>query len=484
MRTKSPAAVFFSVLLLAGCSDDESPATAGDTGALADTGSTETSVTDGAVEDTGTVTDAPVDAPSSEAKATVLKLSDSLHDRLFAVTFDAAGNMYAAGSIAEGSGADADTSMIVTKLKPDGTLDMAFGDKGVAKKNVIAKKGGELARGVVVQSTGKIVIAGTVEHAGATDDRDRDLALVRFNADGTVDNAFGTAGVQILDLSAGELVGTSYVADAFWDLELTPGGDGMFVFGSAKATGRTDTDFAVVKLKADGTRDSYGTDGVAMVDISMKNATPKGGIVFADGSVIGSGYWTDGDSVVRPAVFKLKPDGTLDAGFATGGVFSPVVLASVAEAYDVAMQGTNIVTVGYGRASTTESLDFLSLRLTGAGALDTTYGTMGFTRVDASMQNDNGRALVVLPDERVLMVGGGRPTATNADGMVAVLTKDGKADTTWSPGGYRLFDFGGPSDMLWGVALSPKKDSVAAVGVRAGVMDGNDDAVLVTIPLK
>lgn len=488
MRTQSPAVFFFSAVLLSGCGGDDPTPAETDTGVSGDTGaSTETSIEDSGADtsaaDTGT-TDAPVDAPAAEPKATVFKLSETGHDRLFAVTFDAAGNMYAAGSIADSTAADADSSMIVAKIKPDGTLDASFGAKGIARKNVIAKKGGELARAVVVQSTGKIVIGGTVEHEGATDDRDRDLALVRFNTDGGVDDTFGTMGVQIHDLSAGEVVGTSYVADAIWDLKLATSGDGMYLFGSAKATGRTDTDFAVVKLKADGTKDTYGTGGVALIDISMKNATPKTGLVLADGTVFGSGYWTDGDSVVRPAVFKLKPDGTPDSGFGSGGIFSSAVLASVTEVYAIALQGTNIVTAGYGRASMTENLDFLSLRLTPAGVLDTSYGTMGYTRVDHAMQNDNARSVVVLPDERVLLAGGGRPTATNVDGMVAILKKDGKPDDSFGTKGVKTFDFGGASDMLWWAAVSPAKDMVAAVGVKAGVTDGNDDAVLVTVPLK
>jgi hypothetical protein len=88
----------------------------------------------------------------------------------------------------------------------------------------------------------------------------------------------------------------------------------------------------------------------------------------------------------------------------------------------------------------------------------------------------------VLPDGRLLLVGGGRPTATDADGMIGILTQDGAADTSFSPTGTQLFDFGGTADMLWSVALSPLKNQAVAVGTKGGGT-GNDDAVFVLLPL-
>ena len=45
------------------------------------------------------------------------------------------------------------------------------------------------------------------------------------------------------------------------------------------------------------------------------------------------------------------------------------VLAAATEAYSVGLQGTALVTTGYGRDAASESLDWVSLRLTAAGAL-------------------------------------------------------------------------------------------------------------------
>ncbi len=482
----SLALVLTGALSLAACGSDDEPAPSNP---VTDTGVSDAAGDSAPPTDTGVEDSAPADSgddtgetgPGITEKTLVTPLSTSQHDRLFGVTFDAAGNIYATGVVYVSAD---DSAFVVAKFKSDGTLDGSFGTGGVATKNVIAAKGGEVARGIVVQSTGKIVIAGAVEHAGATDERDRDIALVRFDASGAVDTTFGTDGVVILDLSDGELVGSSYVADSHWGLAAFSNDD-LLVTGAQKASGRTDTDFAVVKLTKDGARDTtFGTDGVATVDVENASASPRSTTILADGSSVTAGYMRDVDNVVRPVLFKLKADGTLDSSFGTGGVFAKVILGAVAEAYGAALQGSNFVTVGYGRSSTSESLDFLSIRVLANGTHDTSYGTGGHTRVDVNGFNDNGRALVVLPDDRVLMVGGGRNTETDSDGYAALLTKDGIADTTFGPKGLKKFDFGGTGDFLWGAAIAPSKDYVALVGLRSGAAaSANDDSVLVILPM-
>ena len=75
------------------------------------------------------------------------------------------------------------------------------------------------------------------------------------------------------------------------------------------------------------------------------------------------------------------------------------------------------------------SSDWLSFRFSLNGERDTGYGSNGSTHLDAGGYGDNGRFVLVLPDGRVMGVGGGRaasaPIPTGAtqpgtDGTVAV----------------------------------------------------------------
>jgi hypothetical protein len=57
---------------------------------------------------------------------------------------------------------NADTALLLAKLTAAGKLDPSFGSHGVVVQNVVSDTNGELFRGIVVQSSGKIVVAGAV----------------------------------------------------------------------------------------------------------------------------------------------------------------------------------------------------------------------------------------------------------------------------------------------------------------------------------
>jgi uncharacterized delta-60 repeat protein len=414
----------------------------------------------------------------------VLAVSANGHDRLFAVAFDKEGSFYAAGSVADSTDASADSRMLVAKFKADGELDTSFGTNGYASHNAIVGTSGEAARSILVQASGKIVIAGTIEHDGADDPRDRDLALLRFNSDGTLDASFGTNGVATLNLSEGEASGTSYVADNIGGMTADDSGR-ILIHAAKKRDGGSDTDFVLVRFSADGVQDqNFGTNGQTSIDIRNLSASPKPPVVMTNGQIMGTGYMRDGNVVV-PVIYRTDANGQLDSSYGVNGIYSEAVLAAVTEVYAAAPQGDALVTVGYGRASAEENLDFLSLRIKADGTRDTAYGTSGHVRVDAKGFNDNGRYMTTLPDGRLLLVGGGRTSEQAVDGMVAILSADGQAETSFAENGNRLFDFGGSADMLWGAAVAPAGDKAVVVGLKgAGSEGGNDDAAIVTIPLQ
>lgn len=426
----------------------------------------------------------------SECAATtpiITAISANGHDRFFNLVLDAQGDVFTVGVSAPGTDATTDFSTIVAKFTPQGVLDTTFGTNGVFTKNLAAGTNGEVARAIGLQSTGKIVVAATVEHVGATDARDRDVAVMRLEADGTLDTTFGTNGVTILDLSPGQLVGTSYLADSVWHLVVQQDDKIVLSCGQVRPGG-TDTDFAMVRLLGNGTIDaSFGTGGKVLVDVNNASASPRSLTLLADGSLIGAGYMNVAANVIAPVLYKVTSAGVLDTTFASGGVYSTPVLAAQTEAYAVALQGNKLVTTGYGlNSSATESLDWTSLRFLPNGNLDPTYGTNGLARVDITGFSDQSRTLLVLPDNRVMLVGGGRPTANNVDGAVGVLTPNGQLDGSFSPTGVKLFDLGGANDFLWGAALAPSGKYVVLAGIKgiATGGTGNDDAALLLLPIK
>jgi uncharacterized delta-60 repeat protein len=413
----------------------------------------------------------------------ITAISATGHDRFFNVTFDAAGNILAVGVVTQAIDAATDFATVVARFSPSGVLDTTFGTNGYFIKNITVGTNGELARAIGVQSDGKIIVAATVDHLGAADARDRDVAVLRLNTNGTLDTTFGTNGVQTLDLSTGMLVGTSFLADSVWHLVVQPDDKIAFTGGQVRPGGM-DTDYAMVRLLKDGALDpAFGTAGKVLVDVGNNNASARSITLLPDGSLLGAGYM-DLNGVGTPLVYKVNSAGVLDTTFGSMGVYNAVVLAAQTEAYAVVPQGAKFVTTGYGRANAmTESLDWLSLRFLPNGTLDSTYGTNGVARIDIGGFNDNSRQVIVLPDNRVVLNGGGRLTANNVDGAIGVLTPNGQPDTTFAPSGVKVIDLGGPSDFLWGMALSPSKKYIVMSGIKGVAAPANDDSALVLIPV-
>jgi uncharacterized delta-60 repeat protein len=468
------------------CSDavDNTPAGATgdsgvDTGARTDAGSS----TDGATVLDGGPADATTDADLP--KPIVFPLSTGGHDRLYGVTFDSQGNVFAVGNRATTMDAAEDTITIVVKFSPKGVLDTSFGSNGVATVNLALGTGGEISRGIAFQSTGKIVVYGEGEHSQAGDARDRDAYLARFDTNGTIDRTFGSNGVANLDFSDGEVSGSAYIRDGHAAM-VVGANDVLYLSGTAKGTGRLDTDFALAKLDANGRIDAnFGDQGMFFLDLAGGTDTARGITLLPGDAILAGGYSKDANGIVIPVLYKVTSAGARDTTFGTNGVYNEAVFAAVFEVYAAAPQGPNFVTAGYGRQSTTENLDWVSIRVSATGARDTSYGTNGVARVDFAGQADNARAIAVLPDERVAIVGGSRATSTNANASVIVLTKNGQLDTSFGDQGKLVHDLGGPGDFFWATAVSPDKKTLAAVGLRGVDPDSgqNDDAALLLLPL-
>jgi uncharacterized delta-60 repeat protein len=182
-------------------------------------------------------------SPTSSTSAPVTLNSDVLPvplsateaDRFLAVAATTGNQYYAAGFTTVTD----DSHMAVARFGPTGGLDTSFGSNGIATVNVAvgAGKRAELARSIVVQSDGKIVIAGPIEHdTAATGDaaRDTDIAIARFDTTGQLDKTFGTNGIRRLDLSTGTVSGTAFRGDTVWGLTLLRG-DSLLIVGGKLA---------------------------------------------------------------------------------------------------------------------------------------------------------------------------------------------------------------------------------------------------------
>jgi uncharacterized delta-60 repeat protein len=219
-----------------------------------------------------------------------------------------------------------------------GALDSTFGSGGIVTTPIFSLDA--LAAAVAVQGDGKIVAAGL---AGSTFNNVWDVALLRYNANGSLDTGFGGGdGIVTTDIGS-----SSNYANA-----VTLQADGKIVVaGNAFASSLANTsDIAVLRYNADGTLDTTGfgspngyvTTNVGAFDNGFAVAVqPDNKIVVAGNADAGSGD--------RLALLRYNADGSPDSGFGTGGVVTRAASgpSTIVGAFAVALQPTAIVVVGY-----------------------------------------------------------------------------------------------------------------------------------------
>ncbi|WP_224364152.1 hypothetical protein [Hyalangium versicolor] len=331
---------------------------------------------------------------------------------------------------------------------------------------------------------------------------DTDLAFVRLNANGTVDNSFGANGNGISVVNLG--TGSGTVRDAMWSISRDTQ-DRLVVFATKKAEGtRTDTDRVVARLTANGALDetfnatpsTNARKGFYALDIGGLGDSARHGMVQEDGKIVSAGYLSQpsgvgAQSANRIVLLRLDAAGTVDNTFGYKGVVNSAPFATndptkewgISEAYAAVRQSTgSYVTTGYGRAAgvSGSTVDLISFRYSAAGVLDPTYGTNGSFILDLAGDNDRGRDAVALKDDRIFMVGSGTPTAGNIDAMAVLLTSDGQPATADGFNeGFKLYSFDRPDEAFFDVerATVGADEYVAAAGYRAGGGQ-DDDAVL------
>lgn len=419
-------------------------------------------------------------------------LSPTGGDRFLTAAAGPGNKTYAAGYVTTGT----DQAMAVARVRGDGALDPTFGTDGFAVVNVAPGRGAaETARGIGVQSNGRVVMGGPAESTDpGADPRDVDIYVTRVTAKGAPDTSFGTGGVVKLNLSPGAVTNPatgSYRTDLSYGLVVLPD-DRIFVTasrGPGGTPGRLDRDFAFIRFTPNGDLDpTFGTGGITYVNTTgivggveeNLNESARQAIVQPDGKIVVGSYSEGTDGSAVPRLIRLRRNGTLDPGFGDGGIATAPLLGAgpnETEFYDVALQGRNYVVTGYGRSDPSGTVDMIAARFKADGSWDTSFGENGVVRIDVAGQDDRGRDLVVLPDRRVLIVGSGKPTATNLDAMAVMLTPNGTLDRTFGDDGILLVDLGGPSDAFFGVTLAPGQRAFLAGYKGASPTSGDDAAV-------
>jgi uncharacterized delta-60 repeat protein len=186
---------------------------------------------------------------------------------------------------------------------------------------------------------------------------------------GTLDRSFGVGGVS--NVAIGTWAG-AVAAAVQPDLKVV-------TVGEAGIGGQNE--LVSTRMNRDGSLDpSYGNGGVATFALGGDS----GGNAIAllpDGKILLAGASKDAKHILSFTAVRLLPNGTLDPTFGNGG-FTTIEIGSASIVNAVGVQPDGKVVLG-GTANTGK-LEFAAARLTPSGAIDTSFGQNGVTKISTA----------------------------------------------------------------------------------------------------
>ena len=320
------------------------------------------------------------------------------------------GSLLAGGRILLGDGGD----FLVRKFTATGAVDTSFGNgTGYVRTEFLPRQSGQGYNNIIPQvlkrqPDGKILFAGgcsipTSSGNGNNAVFGSDVCVVRYNADGTLDQTFGNNTVTV-GYAPGPYCGGNGQAPCTYTFQ--PGA-GKLTFQTLP---RPDNNY-------------FGTNGT-VYDIALQ---PDGKIVLAGNASVNPNGTLSSSILVR-----LNPNGSLDASFGSGGIARYNTGADYNAFRKVVLQPDGrIIAAGYD-SRPNNFIGFFVSRWTAAGTLETTY------RIDNTTGNEKAAGLLLTRDgTKVLVSGYAQGKATLARLNIGDLSPD----ATFGTNGIRTYNY-------------------------------------------
>lgn len=375
-------------------------------------------------------------------------------DDLWAIARQSDGKIVAVGERYDPANWKAPThDFALARYQSNGSLDTSFSGDG---KQLTNFGGLDIAFGVAIQpSTGKIVVSGQK----CTSALICDVALARYNANGTLDTTFSGDGKQTIAHGTED-------NGAYGGLAIQS--DGKIVMAGYMVNSHGDYDFAVYRVNANGSLDNtFSGDGRVNLGFGAGRQDDAPGLILRAGKIIIAGKTCDATwKACNFAIARLNSDGTLDTTFSADGKQTTDFGGSDA-GYALAVQSDGkILVAGEKHAGTVESIALA--RYKNDGSLDTTFSTDGKQTVTLGSEA-YAHDVLVQPDGKIVVAAQAHNGAEYDDFAIVRLNPGGSLDTTFSGDGKLLLDItAGHDDRARGLIRQPDGKYVLGGGTYDG----------------
>jgi uncharacterized delta-60 repeat protein len=359
---------------------------------------------------------------------------------------------------------------------PDGSLDTAFGSGGIVAQPFAGNASGSFYGAAALEPMGagddKILLGGQDNNGNF-----QGMALIRLNANGTLDTTFGSNGQVITPIQTPSGNPSGEVASS---VAVTSGGQIL-------AVGNNGNDGTVVmaRYNPNGSLDpTFGSGGTATFTAPGTNII---GWVYSmalqsDGKFVVTGKYGAG-SVTMGLVLRFNANGSPDTTFGNGGMVTTALPAganienfrsvAVYPSTSTANAGKIVVDGGVNISSAGVTTSHAVVeRFNPDGSVDTTFGNgAGYVIIPAPPATapiDSLSAVAIESDGKLILAGVtvAKSTAPGYS-LVARLNVDGSPDATFGNGGLVTTAIGTPSQFR-GVAIQPDGKILTAGDATVG----------------
>lgn len=307
------------------------------------------------------------------------------NDAALCVLIDANGKIVVAGATRDFGQAD----FALVRYNQDGSLDTGFGTNG----HVVTDFGAEeIARSIKIDDSGRIVVLGTYQDTRIVT---QEIALARYNSNGSIDTSFGTNGKLTSTFGAPFITASDVVIDKL----------GKIVVASSFGD-----DFIVARFNVDGSLDtSFDLDGQQVTSLGsvVNNGGFVGGVIIdsSDRIVVVGGYYDPQTTTnFDLAIVRYLPNGNIDHRFGRSGK-TIIDFGGIDGLHSVAIDRHGNIVVA-GERIVDGNRDVLVARLAADGSLDSRFGSGGFVTTDFGTESDSGSGMALDQIGRIVVVGG------------------------------------------------------------------------------
>lgn len=355
----------------------------------------------------------------------------------------------------------------VARYTDSGQLDPTFSGDGWTTVDFGA--GLDYATAVAIQSDGKIVVGGIAKNPSWSD-----FALVRFHADGSLDETFSEDGKVVTPLSADDREN-----DELSSILIQPDGN-ILALGT---TPYNNSSMVAVRYLPTGVLDtSFRGSGISKVVFNLFNKCSAAALQ-SDGAILLAGSVGTGAGTRRQlGLCRMLPTGNLDTSFsgdgwvvwdsATGDTEENIESLAIQADGSIVASGTAGSPVVNGTDNSND--DYAIMRVTTTGDFDTSFSGDGKLLIPIESAAGNpqggnqfGPSCLIRPDAKILL-GGWYPGPPGSSlPALCRLSSSGVLDPTFSGDGFAVAPPELEVDSI--MAMTPQPDGK----VVAVLLDGN-----------